>query len=83
MKLIHKLNHKKWDYNIWHDTQDTQSYLGDHSGTQQRTITLTHNIIKPVIKNKPLILRAHYNLQINFLTKTNATKTQHEEFLSK
>ena len=48
---------------IWHDTQYTPSYLGVIFGNQQRTITLTHNIINPFISTKLIILRAYGTLQ--------------------
>ena len=52
-------NYNIWNYNRWHDTQDNPSYIGILSGTQQRTITLTHNIINPFTSTILLILREY------------------------
>ena len=81
MTFGHKFNHKIWCYNRWYDTQNTPSYLGVLVGTYYKTIKLTHNIINPVISTKILTIKEYDTLQINILTNTNTTRTQHEDFL--
>ena len=60
MKFIHKFNNSRWRYNRWYDTKYTLLYLGVLFGTQQRTITLIHSIINPIISTKLQIIRAYY-----------------------
>ena len=75
MTFSHKFNHNICCYNRWYDTHNTPFYLWVLFGIQDKTITLTHNIINPVIITKILIIRAYDTGFSRFPARVNAGST--------